>query len=272
MLENVEARLVPGGPASSIQVRKLTLTDVVGSLRSGWDDFMAYPSHAVMLAIIYPIVGLLIARVLQGYSFLPLLFPLSAGFALLGPFAAIVFYDLSRRRERGGVLSAANVLGAANVLDIIRSASSRAIGLLGAMLTVLFLTWVATAQSIYNAFFGFAPVSSMPEFFKHVISTTEGHRFLVEWCAAGLMFAIVAFSISVVSFAVLIDRRASATDAILTSLRVIARGPLTMALWGLICAGLLVFAIAPIFLGLAVVMPVLGHATWHLYRKAVNCA
>jgi Predicted integral membrane protein (DUF2189) len=109
VLENVEPRLVPSGPASSIQVRKLTLTDVVGSLRSGWDDFMAYPSHAVMLAIIYPIVGLLIARVLQGYSFLPLLFPLSTGFALLGPFAAIVFYDLSRRRERGGILVGINL-------------------------------------------------------------------------------------------------------------------------------------------------------------------
>jgi uncharacterized membrane protein len=110
VLENVETMLTSGGPTSSIQVRELTLTDLVGSLRSGWDDFMAYPSHAVMLAIIYPIVGLLIARVLHGYSFLPLLFPLSAGFALLGPFAAIVFYDLSRRRERGDILSAANVL------------------------------------------------------------------------------------------------------------------------------------------------------------------
>jgi uncharacterized membrane protein len=120
MLENVELRLIPSGPASSIQVRKLTLTDVVGSLRSGWDDFMAYPSHAVMLAIIYPIVGLSIARVLQGYSFFPLLFPLSAGFALLGPFAAIVFYDLSRRRGRGGIPSAANVM------DIIHSVSSGA--------------------------------------------------------------------------------------------------------------------------------------------------
>ena len=266
MLENVETRLTSSGPTSSIQVRELTLTDVVESLRSGWGDFMAYPSHAVMLAIIYPIVGLLIARVLHGYSFLPLLFPLSVGFALLGPFAAIVFYDLSRRRERGVILSAANVL------DIIRSASSGAIGLLGAMLAVLFLTWVATAQSIYNAFFGFAPVFSMPAFLEHVISTADGHRFLLAWCAAGLMFAIMAFSISVVSFAALIDRRASATDAILISLRVIARNPITMALWGLICAGLLAVAIAPFFLGLAVVMPVLGHATWHLYRKAVSCA
>ena len=106
---------------------------------------------------------------------------------------------------------------------------------------------------------------------RHV-STAGGHRFLAEWCAVGLMFAIVAFSISAVSFAVLIDRRVSATDAILTSFRVVARNPLTMALWGLICAGLLFVAIVPIFLGLAVVMPVLGHATWHLYRKAVNCA
>lgn len=131
---------------------------------------------------------------------------------------------------------------------------------------------MATADSIYNAFFGFAPISSMLEFFEQVISTAEGHRFLVECCAVGLMFAIVAFSISVVSFVAQIDRRASATDAILTSLRVIARNQLTMALLGSICAGLLLVAIAPIFLGLAVVMPVLGHAIWHPYRKVVSCA
>src|SRR5258708_12036703 len=124
---------------------------------------MAYPRHAVMLAIIYAIVGLLIARVLHGYSFLPLLFPLSAGFALLGPFAAIVFYDLSRRRERGVILSAANVL------DIIRSASSGAIGLLGAMLAVLFLPWLATAHSIFNPFFSFAPLFSIPPILQHCI-------------------------------------------------------------------------------------------------------
>jgi uncharacterized membrane protein len=111
----------------------------------------------------------------------------------------------------------------------------------------------------------------MPEFFEHLISTAGGHRFLAERCAVGLMFAIVPFPISVVSFAALIDRRASATDPILTSLRVIARNPLTMVLWGLICTGLLVVAIAQTFLRLAVVMPVLGHATWHLYRKAVSC-
>jgi len=264
VLESAELKLIASAAASSMQVRKLKLSDLVESLRSGWDDFRAYPSYAVMLAIIYPIVGLLIARALHGYSFLPLLFPLAAGFALIGPFAAIVFYDLSRRRERGSIPSAAAAM------DIIRSTSSIAIGLLGAMLAVLFLTWVATAQSIYNAFFGFAPVFSMPEFFEHVTGTADGQTFLVESCAAGLVFAIMAFSISVVSFPVLIDRRASAIDAILTSLRVIARNPLSMALWGLIVAGLLVVAFIPFFLGLAVIVPVLGHATWHLYRRAVS--
>jgi uncharacterized membrane protein len=224
---------------------------------------MACPSHAVMLAIIYPIVGLLLARVLHGYSFLPLLFPLAAGFALLGPFAAIVFCDLSRQRERGTI---PRVTAA---MDIVRSISSVAIGLLSAILAALLLTWVATAQSIYNGFFGFAPVFSMPGFFTHLVGTTDGRTFLLEWCAAGSVFAIVAFSISVVSFPTLIDRRASATDAVLTSLRVIARNPLAMTLWGLIVAGVLVAAIIPFCLGLAVVVPVLGHATWHLYSRTV---
>jgi uncharacterized membrane protein len=227
---------------------------------------MAYPTHAVMLAIIYPIVGLLLGRVLHGYSFLPLLFPLAAGFALIGPFAAIAFYDLSRQRERG------NIPSVAAAMDTIRSSSSIAVELLGAMLAALFLIWVATAQSIYNAFFGFAPVISMPGFFRHLIGTRDGLTFLLEWCGAGLGFAIVALSISVVSFPTLIDRRASATDAVLTSLRVIARNPLSMALWGLIVAGMLMVAIIPAFLGLAIVVPVLGHATWHLYRRAVKSA
>jgi uncharacterized membrane protein len=261
--QKIELNFTRSEPASSAEVRNLKLSDLVGSLRLGWDDFMAYPSHAAMLALIYPIVGLLLARVLHGYSFLPLLFPLAAGFALIGPFAAIVFYDLSRQRERGIIPRAAAAMG------IIRSTSSFGTGLLGATLAALLLTWVATAQSIYNAFFGLAPIFSMPGFLRHLVGTTDGRTFLLDWCAVGSVFAIAAFSISVISFPMLIDRRASATDAVLTSLRVIARNPLSMTLWGLIVAGVLVVAMIPFFLGLAIVVPVLGHATWHLYRRAV---
>ena len=263
MSQRIELKVTTSRPASSVQVRNLKPSDLVGSLRLGWDDFVACPSHAVMLAIIYPIVGLLLARVLHGYSFLPLLFPLTAGFALLGPLAAIVFYDLARQRERGIIPRVAAAM------DIVRSTLSVAIGLLGAILAALFLTWVATAQSIYNAFFGFAPVFTMPGFLMHLVGTADGRTFVLEWCAAGSAFAVVAFSVSVVSFPMLIDRRASATDAVLTSLRVIARNPISMTLWGLIVAGVLVVAMIPFFLGLAIVIPVLGHATWHLYRRAV---
>lgn len=264
MLESAELNCLPSLPTSRISVRKLKLSDLVGSLRSGWDDFVAYPSHAIMVAIIYPVVGVLIARVLHGYSFLPLLFPLTAGFALLGPFAAIVFYDISRKRERGVAPSVAAAW------DIIRSPSFSAIVVLGAMLAALFLIWVATAQSIYNASFGFAPVFSMPKFLQSVTGTAEGRTFLLESSAAGIGFAVVAYSISVISFPFLIDRRASATDAILTSLHAIAVNPLLMALWGFIVVGLLVLALIPVFFGLAIVVPVLGHATWHLYRRIAS--
>lgn len=264
MSESAELNFIANVPASLAPVRKLKLSDLAGSLRSGWGDFTAFPSHAAMLAIIYPIVGLLIARVLHGYSSLPLLFPLAAGFALLGPFAAMLFYDISRQRERGAAPSVAAVL------DIIRSPSSGAIVVLGAMLAVLFVIWVATAQSIYNATFGFTPVFSMPRFLQNVTGTVDGWKFLLEWSAAGMGFAVVAYSISVISFPFLIDRNASAADAILASLRAIARNPLVMALWGLIVAGLLVLASIPAFLGLAVLVPVLGHATWHLYRRVAS--
>ena len=251
------------GPLEPMELRRLELPDLCYILKLGWDDFLAYPSFAVMIALIYPIVGLLMARVLHGYSFLPLLFPISAGFALLGPFAAVTFYDISRRRELG------DATGQFSISGVTQSPSGKSIAMLGGVLAVLFFVWLGTAQAIYNFFYGFAPVSSMCDFVMQVATTSKGRTFLLAMCGMGFAFALVSFCISVVSFPLLLDRRASATDAMLTSFRVIAKSPLTLSVWGCIVAGLLLAGTVPAFLGLAVVVPVLGHATWHLYRRAV---
>jgi hypothetical protein len=126
------------------------------------------------------------------------------------------------------------------------------------------------SQSIYSATFGYAPASSFPDFFNRVLTTSEGHRLIVMGCGVGFLFALVALCVSVVSFPLMLDRHASATDAMLTSVRAVVQNPVPMAAWGLIVAILLIAGTVPFFLGLTVAIPVLGHATWHLYRKVIE--
>jgi uncharacterized membrane protein len=246
------------------QVRKVDLGDVADALRRGFDDFAAIPSHAVFLCLVYPLAGLFLARLAFGYDILPLLYPLAAGFALLGPFAAIGLYELSRRRELGLDASWADAF------DVFRSPSFGAIAALGVLLLVIFFVWIAVAQAIYVAAFGYAPAASTPEFFHRALTTPEGWWLIVVGNFVGFLFALLVLAISVVSFPLLLDRDVGAADAILTSVRAVAKNPATMAVWGLIVALALAAGMATFFLGLIVVMPVLGHATWHLYRKTVE--
>jgi uncharacterized membrane protein len=257
--------LTPGGQnaAAAPVIRTIDLRDLWRALQLGWEDFKAVPSHAIMLCAIYPVLGLVIARIVHGYSVLPLLFPLAAGFALLGPFAALGLYELSRRRERGEEASAWDAM------DVVRSPSFGAMLGLGALLLALFVTWVATAQAIYTATFGYETAAGIPDFIQRILTTPQGWWLIAVGCGIGLLFALVALCISVVSFPMMLDRRASAGEAMVTSLRVMARNPVPMVAWGLIVALLLVAGSLPFFLGLAVVVPLLGHATWHLYRETI---
>ena len=244
-------------------VRTIRIADLKDALARGIDDFAAMPTHAVFLCLIYPIVGIVLGRLTWGYEVLPLLFPLAAGFALIGPFAAIGLYELSRRREQGLDISWTDAF------DVLRSPSAGAIAALGVLLLVIFVLWVAVAQAIYIANFGYQPAASMPDFLRQVLTTPAGWALIVVGNGVGFLFALVALSISVVSFPLLLDRDVGAVEGALTSVRAVAANPVPMATWGLIVAAALVIGSLPLFFGLAVVMPVLGHATWHLYRKVV---
>jgi uncharacterized membrane protein len=250
-------------PTAPIEVRELKTADLRDALRLGWEDFKAVPSHAIMLVVIYPVLGLAIARAVLGYSILPLLFPIAAGFALIGPFAAIGLYELSRRRELGLDASAWHAA------EVLRSPSFGAMLGLGVLLLAIFGVWIATAQAIYVASFGNEPASEIPNFVSRVLTSPEGHRLILIGCGTGFLFAVAALCVSIVAFPIMLDRHASVVDAVTTSLRVVARNPVAVATWGIIVAALLIAGSLPFFLGLTVVIPLLGHATWHLYRKAV---
>jgi uncharacterized membrane protein len=250
--------------AAGLTIRSITLSDLRQALRQGWEDFKAVPSHAIFLCMIYPVLGLILARGVLGYSVLPLMFPLAAGFALLGPFAAVPLYELSRHRERGEEASAWDAL------DVLRSPSFGAMLGLGTLLLAWFVTWVATAQAIYIAAFGYGGVTGVSGFVTRVLTTPEGWWLIVVGCGVGFLFALVALCLSVVAFPLMLDRHAGAFEAMVTSLRVTAKNPAPIAVWGFTVAALLLAGSLPFFLGFAVVIPLLGHATWHLYRKAVT--
>lgn len=256
---------LPVQPAQTVPVvRSIRPSDLKEVLAKGLDDFLAMPTHVVFLCVIYPIAGLLLARASFGYDVVPMLYPLASGFALIGPFAAIGLYELSRRRELGRDTSWRHAF------DVLHSPSLPAILALGALLLAIFVVWIFCAQSIYAITVGKLFPVDAAAFAHAVVSTPEGHRLVLLGNVVGFAFALVAGAISAISFPLLLDRNIGFAAAVLTSVRAVLKNPLAMATWGLIVAGLLILGSLPLFVGLIVVMPILGHATWHLFRLVIE--
>jgi uncharacterized membrane protein len=244
-------------------VARIRVADLREVLAGGFRDFAAFRTDVVFLCLIYPVLGLILARFAFGYQMLPLLFPLASGFALVGPFAAVGLYEMSRRRERGAETGWSDAFG------VVHSPAFGAIVLLGLLLMAIFLLWLAAALAIYAWTLGpEAPVSTA-SFVRDVFTTHAGWALIGVGVGVGFLFALLVLAISVVSFPLLLDREAGLDTAVLTSVRAVVANPGPMALWGLIVAAGLVVGSIPFFLGLIVVMPVLGHASWHLYRRVV---
>lgn len=245
-------------------VRRISLSDLSEALRAGVEDFMDMPTHLLFIGIIYPIVGVVLATWTSGANALPLLFPLASGFALIGPVAAIGLYEISRRREQGIDVSWRDALAVRN------SPALPSIAAVGALLFAVFIAWLLVAQGLYTTLMGPEPPVSIGAFVLDVFGTSEGWMLILLGNAIGLIFAIVALCTSVIAFPLLLDRDVGAWVAVQTSWRAALANPVAIAAWGLIVAALLVVGSLPVFAGLAVVVPILGHATWHLYRKIVD--
>lgn len=245
------------------EIRKISPADLKDALARGVDDFKARPSHLVILGLIYPLAMLIAANIAVGYIPLPLIFPLLSGFALLGPLAAIGLYELSRRRELGLDISWERAFA------VMRN-PSLSIVLLSVLLGLIYFVWLGAALAIYREIYGSAAPTSITEFIWEAVTTRAGWTLIIVGCGVGFLFALVVLAVSAVSFPMLLDRHASTAMAIRTSVHAFLANPMTMMLWGFIVASLLVLGAAPFLAGLAVVMPVLGHATWHLYRAVVR--
>jgi uncharacterized membrane protein len=245
-------------------IRRIGLADISAALRAGIDDFIAMPSHIIFIVIMYPLIGVVLAAWTSTASALPLIFPLASGFALIGPFAALGLYEISRRREQG--LDS----GWRHALDVRKSPALPAIAWVGAVLVAIFVAWMLAAQGLYVWLFGAVPPGSITAFVTNVFYTSEGWTLIVVGNLVGLVFAVAALCTGIVTFPLLLDRDVGAWAAISTSWRAAAANPFEVAVWGLIVAALLVIGSIPVFAGLIIVLPVLGHATWHLYRRLVE--
>jgi uncharacterized membrane protein len=249
---------------SQPELRLIAVSDLKDVLVAGFNDFLDYRTDVIFICLIYPLAGIVLAWATTNYNLLPLLFPLVSGFALIGPFAAAGLYEMSRLREQGKPISWVDAFG------VFRSPSIAEIIKLGLLLAGIFLIWLLTAMAIYRLTLGPAMPTSVSSFAATVFTTAAGWTLIVLGVGVGFLFALVVLATSVVSFPLLLDRRVRISTAVRTSVRAAVLNPIPVLAWGLIVACSLVLGALPLLLGLIVVMPVLGHATWHLYRRMVR--
>lgn len=247
------------------RVRKIEVSDLFDALRRGLDDFMMKPSHLIFLFMIYPIMGVILAAWTTSVAdALPLLFPLVSGFALIGPVTAIGLYEISRRREAGLDTSWSHAIA------LRHSPALPSIAAVALVLFALFIVWLLTAKLLYQDLFGPEPPASLWAFFSETVTTRRGWTLIALGHAIGLVFAAIVLCTTIVAFPLLLDRDVGAYEAVHTSVRVAMANPVPTLVWGMMIAALLIIGSLPLLVGLAIVLPVLGHATWHLYRKVIE--
>lgn len=253
--------------APDIPVRTLSPSDLNLSLREGWKDFMSMRGDLIFVGLLYPLIGIVTAAVAFGSNFLQLFFPIAAGISLLGPIVAVGFYELARREEAGLHSNWSHFF------DVVKRPSADGLGAVAALLVLIFALWMAAAQGLYAVLWGMTgmtPMDTIGAFLSRLFTTPEGWALIVIGNLIGAAFAVLVLAISFVSLPMLVDCNVDARTAVATSIRAFRANKLMMIRWGLTIGVLLVIGSIPLFIGLAVVLPWLGYATWHLYTHVVD--
>lgn len=262
MTDATPARSEAARPPQPI-LRKITISDVVDSLAEGMRDFQAAPLYGLFFGAIYAAGGLLILTTATRGGMGHLVYPLAAGFALIGPFVATGLYEVSRRREIGEPLSFAAILAC------IGRQGGRELGWMAFVTIFVFIIWMYQVRLLMALFLGLRSFTTAQEFVSVILTTPEGWVFLAVGHIVGAILAVVLYSLTVVSFPLLLDRDVDFITAMITSVRAVTLNPVPMLGFAAVVMVLTVAALLPLFLGLIVVLPVLGHATWRLYRRVV---
>ena len=245
------------------EVLHVEFSDIRASLAAGWRDFLQAPHYGLFFACFYVVGGWLIYWSVTGQGQLWWTLPAAAGFPILGPFIACGLYEVSRRLEAGEPLNRQQIFG------VIFRQKDRQIPSMAAVIVVFFLFWNFLSHMIFALFLGNATMTNVSSSLA-VFATPEGMTMLAVGTTVGAVFATLLFCLTVVSLPMLLEREVDFVTAMLTSFAVVTESPLVMLGWGAFIGGLLFIGMLPGFLGLFVVLPILGHATWHLYRRAVS--
>jgi uncharacterized membrane protein len=250
-------------PTAVPEVNEVDLSDLKASLALGWKDFTRAPVLGLIFSAVYVLGGWLIlwASTTEGQIWWTL--PASAGFPILGPFIACGFYEISRRLEAGEPLSAGEIFA------VIFRQKDRQIPAIAAVIVVYFLFWNFLSHMIFALFLGNATMTNVSSSLD-VFLTPEGLTMLVFGTLVGAAFATLLFCLTVVSLPMLLDREVDFVTAMLTSFALVRENPRVMLGWGALIAVCLFLGMLPAFLGLFIVLPLFGHASWHLYRRAIS--
>ncbi len=250
--------------SSEIRVRKIGVADLGQALREGYEDFNEKPSFGFFLILIYPLFALLVSNFAVGENAGQLAFPVLAGLTLLGPVFSVALFAMSRRRELGLELNWRAAF------DFIHSSSFAPIAALSVVMALLYGAWLFMAQFIYMGLFGADPPDSLSALVTEVTTTRRGGALVFYGVGVGALFAFTVFASSVFAFPLLLDKPTTTMTAVSTSIRAVTSNPVAMLVWGALVVVLLALGAALLLIGLAAVLPILGHATWHLYRKVIE--
>jgi uncharacterized membrane protein len=249
---------------AKLPVRTITGEDLKIALRQGLDDFLDLRGDLFFAGLIYTLIGLAAVVMTTNMPLVPYFFPVVAGVGLLGPVAAVGFYELARRREAG------QEVHWYNFLDVRKRPSVDDMGMVAGLLLVVFFLWLIAAGILYTLLFGWTAPQSVPQFLAMVFTTPRGWALIGVGAAVGAIFGWIVLALGVVSLPLLVDCDVSAADAVSASWRAAHANKVEMVRWGLIVTGLLVLGSIPLFVGLAFVLPWLGYSTWHLYTRLVD--